>query len=164
MERPTIAPEAGSPSEVAASSAGLPPAGEAAPPGAGTAPAATSFTQALGLTWEEVRGVLQERMRLFSLEAQRSGLALVQIVLYGVMAAVLVVTAWLALMGGIAVWLVLNAGFHWAVAVVVIAASNVVVAAVLGAAMRKLVPQLGFPATVRQLRGGVAPQPPGPRS
>ena len=34
----------------------------------------------------------------------------------------------------------------------------------IGAAMRKLVPQLGFPAMVRQLRGGVAPQPPGPRS
>lgn len=163
MERPTLAPD-GQAAPGGASEAGSAPADPQVPPGAATAPAAASFGQALAMTWEEVRGVLQERMRLFSLEAQRSGLALVQIVLYGVMAAVLVVTAWLALMGGVAVWLVLNAGLHWAVAVVVIAASNLVVAAVLAVAMRKLVPQLGFPATVRQLRGSSASPAPGTRA
>ncbi|HWP17987.1 MAG TPA: phage holin family protein [Burkholderiaceae bacterium] len=106
----------------------------------------------MSATWEEVRGALQERLRLLSLEAQRSGLALVQLVLYGVMAAVLVVTAWLTLMGGVTVWLVLHAGLHWVAAVIGIVVLNLIAAALLAAAMRKLVPQLGFPATVRQLR------------
>lgn len=132
--------------------AAAPDAQDGLPPGAHTAPAAPSFSQALSATWEEVRGALQERLRLLSLEAQRSGLALVQLVLYGVMAAVLVVTAWLTLMGGVTVWLVLHAGLHWVAAVIGIVVLNLIAAALLAAAMRKLVPQLGFPATVRQLR------------
>src|SRR4030067_588503 len=51
-----------------------------------------------------VRRVLSDLFRLFSLEARRAGLALAWMVALGAMAAILVVTAWLGLLGGVARW------------------------------------------------------------
>ncbi|AKJ30615.1 phage holin family protein [Caldimonas brevitalea] len=119
-----------------------------------------TFSQAAGSLWHELRGSLQERAKLFSLEAQRTGLTLVQMVLYAVVAAVLVVTSWLGLMGGIAAWLVLSADVHWGVALLVVVALNLVAAGLLAWYMRGLVRRLGFPATIRQLKSSQQQKPP----
>lgn len=131
------------------------PASDTAAAAAAAASAGTpaeSFSEAAGSLWSELRASLQDRLQLFSLETQRTGLTLVQLVLYAVMAAVLVVTAWLALVGGLAAWMVLHAGMHWSLAVAVLIVLNLAAAAALGWSMRGLVRRLGFPATVRQLQ------------
>jgi|GEM_PF-1735595 len=124
---------------------------------AGAPPA--SFGEAVGALWGELRASLHERMQLFSLETQRTGLTLVQLMLYAVMAAVLIVTAWLALVCGLGAWLVLHGNVHWAVAVALLIVLNLAMAAWLGWSMRSLVHRLGFPATIRQLQS-LGQQPP----
>lgn len=111
-----------------------------------------SFSRAAGSLWHELRASLQERVKLFSLEAQRTGLTLVQLVLYAVLAAVLIVTAWLGLMGGLAAWLVIEREVHWGAALLAVVALNLIFAGVLTWSMRGLVHRMGFPATVRQLK------------
>src|SRR4030067_1339098 len=70
-----------------------------------------------------VRRVLSDLFRLFSLEARRAGLALAWMVALGAMAAILVVTAWLGLMGALALWAV-ALGWTWVGAMVAIALAN----------------------------------------
>jgi uncharacterized membrane protein YqjE len=125
-------------------------AASAAAASAGTQ--AESLTEAASTAWTDLRASLQDRVKLFSLETQRTGLTLVQLVLYAVMAAVLAVTAWLALVGGIGAWLVLHAGMHWAAALAMLVVLNLVAAGLLAWSMRGLVHHLGFPATIRQLQ------------
>jgi uncharacterized membrane protein YqjE len=131
------------------------PTAETAAASAAAASAGTqagSFTEAATTVWGDLRASLQDRVKLFSLETQRTGLTLVQLVLYAVMAAVLTVTAWLAVVGGVGAWLVLHAGMHWAAAVAILVVLNLVAAGLLAWSMRGLVRHLGFPATIRQLQ------------
>lgn len=80
--RPDLDPAAG-PSAAAAASA---PGFEGA-----RAPSLLDIGQQL---FDDLRGALQARAHLFALEAQRAGLALVLMAVYGVVAALLLVTAW----------------------------------------------------------------------
>lgn len=74
----------------------------------------------------------------------------------GVVAAVLVVTAWLALVAGGIVWL-LGTGASWVTALGIAAALNVIGAIALAVWMRGLFREPPFAATLRQLRGEDAP-------
>ena len=64
---------------------------------------------------QELPGLISDRIELLSLELQRAGQVLAQIVALIVAAAILAVTAWLALWGGVIVALI-DAGLHWAAA------------------------------------------------
>jgi len=98
----------------------------------------------------ELPGLISDRIELLSLELQRAGQVLAQIVALIVAAAILAVTAWLALWGGVMVALI-GAGLHWA------AASSIVLVINLGACwwavarVRTLAPRLHLPATRRHL-------------
>jgi uncharacterized membrane protein YqjE len=99
---------------------------------------------------DDLRGALQARAHLFALEAQRAGMALVLMALFGVVAALLLVTAWFCLWAlVIAVAVALGAPL-WVVLLVALVLS-------LGAAwllvtmVRAEARHLLFPASVRQL-------------
>jgi hypothetical protein len=84
---------------------------------------------------------------------QRAGRALIQVLALTVAAAILGVTAWLAFwtMG---VALLVAAGWHWAAANGLVVLINVGVAAWAVLRVRKLMAQLGLPATRRHLSLG----------
>jgi hypothetical protein len=124
---------------------------ESAAPAADFA-AATSVTGAARALWEDVRGIVAERVRLVTLELRVAGLTLVQLVMYSVIVAVLVITAWLGIVSGVMIGFV-SAGLHWAVAIGIGVAINLVVAFVLVRMMIRLVERISLPATLRRLEG-----------
>src|SRR5262245_27909769 len=64
--------------------------------------------------WRDLRVALHERARLLTLELRLAGLTFVQLVLYAVIVAVLVISAWIGLVGALVVGLI-SYGVHWGV-------------------------------------------------
>jgi hypothetical protein len=129
------------------------PASSAAAPGP-EAPAATSDAtlgvgDALRSLWDDARGALTERVQMLLLEVRLAGLTLLQVVIYAVVIAVLVVTSWLLLVGGV-VYAFMSLGLHWAVALAIAIASNLVVAGALVWVTVRLVERVGLPASLRR--------------
>lgn len=100
--------------------------------------------------WDELPGLLSDRLDLLVLELKRAGDALVQIVVLLIAVAVLGVTALLALWAGIALGLV-EQGLHWSLALLVVVVLNAVVAFWGWWRLRRLLPLLFLPATCRHL-------------
>ena len=100
--------------------------------------------------WRDLPGLFNDRVELLSLEMQRAGIALVQIVMLIVVIAILGATAWLALWAGVIVGLV-ALGLPLALALLVGLVLNAVAAAIAVARVRGLLPMLKFPATRRHL-------------
>lgn len=95
-------------------------------------------------------GLLTDRVRLFSLELKRAGQALGQMVALGLLAAIFVSTAWVALWAGFAqAMIALGLAWPWAAAIVV--AINLAAAAWGARRITKLAPLLTLPATLRRL-------------
>ncbi|MGC4080021.1 MAG: phage holin family protein [Rubrivivax sp.] len=124
--------------------------GGAAPGAAPPPPPPQGWLDALQSVLQELPGLVSDRVELFSLELVRAGRALAQILMLVVAAAVLAVTGWLALWAGITVAL-LEAGLHWAVALAVVLALNLVAALLALRRIRSLVPLLRLPRTRRHL-------------
>ncbi|MBK1616519.1 hypothetical protein CKO44_24050 [Rubrivivax gelatinosus] len=126
-----------------------------------TPPAHEGWFETLQSVLAELPGLIGDRVELFALELQRAGRALAQIVALIVAAAVLGVTAWLALWAGITLAL-LEAGLHWAPALLLVLAANLAAALLALARVRSLLPQLALPGTRRHLVPGAArtPAPP----
>jgi len=100
--------------------------------------------------WHDLRGLAHDHLQLAALETERAGRTLVNMVCYAVAAAILLVTAWLGLMGAGAM-LLIGAGLHPGAAVLLVAALNVAAAYVLFSMVRRASRHLRFPATVRSL-------------
>lgn len=98
----------------------------------------------------ELPGLISDRIELLSLELQRAGQVLAQIVALIVAAAILAVTAWLALWGGVMVALI-GAGLHWAAASLIVLVINLGACGWAVARVRALAPLLHLPATRRHL-------------
>jgi hypothetical protein len=109
--------------------------------------------------WQELPGLVNDRVELFALELERAGGALARIVMLVVAAAILGVTAWLVLWGGVVMALV-AAGIHMALALALALLANVIAALWALAYARRLIPLLRLPATRRHLMIGPAPTPP----
>lgn len=125
-------------------------AADAAEPAQALPPeAALGFGDAVRMLWDDARGALADRVRLVLLELRLAGVTLVQLVIYAVIVAVLVVTAWLALVGGLVAGF-MSAGVHWAVALGVAIAVNLGVAAWLVFSMLRMVERIGLPASLRR--------------
>ena len=77
----------------------------------------------------DLPGLVGDRVELFSLELHRAGLALVKVLAMTVAAAILGVTAWLAVWS-ILVGLLMAAGWHWAAANGLVVLINIGAAAV----------------------------------
>lgn len=102
--------------------------------------------------WKDLRGVARDSVLLAALEARRAGRAFVRMVAYGIIAAILLVTSWLALVGA-AVLAATNSGTASLPGALVIAALlNVAVAAIMVWLIRRWDAQLLFVATLRRLR------------
>jgi len=98
----------------------------------------------------ELPGLIGDRVELLSLELQRAGQVLAQIVALIVAAAILAVTAWLALWGGVMLALI-GAGLHWAGASLLVLVINLGACWWAVARVRALAPLLQLPATRRHL-------------
>lgn len=119
-----------------------------------------SLLQTLQGLWRELPGLISDRVDLLTLELQRAGRALMQIVALVVVAAILAVTAWLALWSAV-VGLLMALGLHWSLALLVVLVVNLGAAWWAVARMRSLVPDLRLPATRRHLVPSPSPQPKG---
>jgi uncharacterized membrane protein YqjE len=137
----------------AGASPGPPQAEDVPPP---SAPSPASLLQSLQLLWRDLPGLVSDRVELLSLELQRAGVALVQIVGLVVAAAILGVTAWLVLWGGIVI-LLWSLGLHLAWALLTALLVNLLVAMWAVRRVRQLLPQLRLPATRRHLMFGPGP-------
>ncbi len=100
---------------------------------------------------DALRDALAARAQLFALEARRAGLALTEMLMFGVLAATLVLTAWLGL-AALVVVLLMYAGMNPAFALLVMVLLNLTGAWAMVARLRQLAAHLGFPATLRRLR------------
>jgi uncharacterized membrane protein YqjE len=120
-----------------------------AEPAAQHAPS-SPWLHTLGLLWEELPGLVSDRVELLSLELHRAGLALMRIVVLMIAASILGVTAWLALWSA-AVMALVAAGLPPALALGCALLVNVAAAAWAVARARRLLPLLRLPATRRHL-------------
>lgn len=141
------------------------PAPEAGAPPDGGAPAAAPPAGLFGTLVEpllalvrELPALVSDRVELLTLELQRAGRALAQIVLLVVALAVLGVTVWLLLwvaVGG----LLVSAGLSPPLALLAILLVNGLAILVALARVKRLVPHLQLPATRRHLTLTPSPEP-----
>ena len=101
----------------------------------------------------EIWALVQDHLLLFALEAQRGGRNITRIAFAGVIAAVLAVTAWFAVVSAVMFWLVAD-NVPWAYAFLAVAVVHVVACIALIRWIQSLAKEAMFSATLRQLRGG----------
>ena len=118
-----------------------------------------SLLQILRGLLRELPGLIGDRVELASLELRRAGEALVQITVLVIAAAILGVTAWLALWA-VLVALLAQLGLHPLVALLLAGAANLAVAAWAVLRARTLLRLLGLPATRRHLSFAPSATPP----
>lgn len=85
------------------------------------------------------------------LDVRRSAVQFAWLVAGGIFIAVLVVTAWLAAVVALAVWLI-GAGLSWPAVLLIAAALNLVGAAIVGLRLRNVFDRVPFEATLRHLK------------
>ena len=114
----------------------------------------------------ELPGLWSDRVELFSLELHRAGLALAQVIMLVIAAAILGVTAWLVFWGTIAAVLTLFVELHWLLSLLIVFALNGVAALWAVSRVKRLLPLLRMPATLRHLKFSPSttapPEPPMP--
>lgn len=119
-------------------------------PGPGPQPEPAPLLQQLKELWQELPGLVSDRVELLSLELQRATQSLIEIVALLVGVAVLGVTVWLLLWAAL-IGLMVAAGLapHWALLVGI--AVNAVVIVLALQRVRGLLPMLRLSATRRHL-------------
>lgn len=122
-------------------------------------PAQESLLDSLKGIWQELPGLVSDRVELLSLELNRAGLALAQIAVLVVAAAILGVTAWLALWG-MAVALLVMVGLPWLAALGLALVANLLAAWWAVSRARSLLPSLKLPATRRHMMISPSTKPP----
>lgn len=123
-------------------------------------PQAQTLLGAFKGLWRELPGLVSDRVELLSLELRRAGLALLQIVVLVIAAAILAVTAWMLLSVGVAVLLVAGFGLPWWVALLIVLAANLLSAWWAIGRVKALLPLLQLPATRRRLMFSPSTEPP----
>ena len=98
--------------------------------------------------WHELRGLIHDRFRLAALETQRAGKSLVDMIVAGIMVAVLLISAWLGLMVAAVFGLVEN-GIAVSSAILLAVDFNLLLALILFGVIRRKSCYLQFPATLR---------------
>jgi uncharacterized membrane protein YqjE len=114
------------------------------------APATDGIIGGVANAFNSVRRIFSDLFQLFSLEVRRAGLTFVWMVALGAIVAMLIVTAWLGLMGALALWAV-SLGLTWTSAMIAIALVNILMAAIVMISCVTISRNLLFPATRRQL-------------
>ena len=101
--------------------------------------------------WEAVRGLTHDHLQLAALETTLAGKSLVTMIVAGVIVAVLLVSAWLGLVGA-GVLVLIGSGVIASVAMLAAVGVNLLVSFVLYGVIRRKSRHLRFPATIRSLR------------
>ena len=112
----------------------------------------------LGQLLAEAKGLVADYAELAVLDARRAAIRLAWLLGSVLVAAVLLVTTWMALVAA-AVVVMLGQGASWATALIVAAAVNVIGAGALAWWMLQLIKELPFTALLRQLRGDKPKEP-----
>jgi Putative Actinobacterial Holin-X, holin superfamily III len=113
-----------------------------------------NFLGALGQLLAGVRHAAQAQLRLLDLEAQRAAQALVLMLAYGLVAGLLLGTAWLGLCAAAVLWLC-TLGCNTSLALLLAVLLNGVAGLGLLWAMRQQARTLAFPATGHHVGSGV---------
>ena len=113
-----------------------------------------SLLGTLGQLLADVRCAAREQLRLLDLEAQRAGQALALMLAYGMVAGLLLCTAWLGLCASAVLGLV-ELGCRVSLALLLGVLLNLAAGAGLVFAMRRQARTLAFPATRQNLGSGV---------
>ena len=109
-----------------------------------------SLPKAVSALFADLPGLLTDRVHLLSLELRRASNALGQMVALGLLAAILVATAWLALWVGLAAaFLAVGLAWPWIVLLVLFVNLSAAVWALMR--VKALAPLLALPATLRRL-------------
>jgi len=119
-------------------------------------PATDEIIGSVAIAFNSTRRVVADLFRLFTLEVRRAGLSLTWMLALGVLAALLMATAWYSLMMALALWAV-SLGLTWIGAMLALALVNLVTAAMVVFSCVGLSRNLLFPATRRQLAAAPAP-------
>jgi hypothetical protein len=117
----------------------------------GAAPDVSGLLQAVKTLWYELRGLVHDELTLAALETRLAGQSLVTMIAAGLGIAVLLVTAWLGLMGAAVLWLS-SIGVRASIAILFAVAANLGFAVILYQLIRRQSRHLQFSATLRSLR------------
>ena len=118
--------------------------------GSDTQSKSPSISGELVNTIAAIRRVISDFLELATLEARRAGISLMWLVACGAIVAILVVTAWLSLVGAVAIWAV-SYGISWTAVFLVIASVNLLAAALALSICVSMSRDLLFSATRRQI-------------
>ncbi len=113
--------------------------------------------QALAQLLGEARGMVADFAELAVLDARRAAIRLAWLLGTGLVVAVLVVTAWLALVAA-GIVLMLGEGVSWIAALAIAAGLNLVGAVALVLWAKHMAVEMPFTALLRQLRGDAPPE------
>lgn len=103
--------------------------------------------------WNDLRGLAHDHLELAALETKRAGESLVTIVVFGIVTAILVVTAWMGLIAALVLWL-MAIDVAPALAMLIGVGVNLAGAGGLVFLIKSRAEALKFPATVRALKPG----------
>lgn len=121
-------------------------------PVAGSAAASDEgMLHAVKSLWDELRGLAHDQLTLLAFETKLAGKSLVTMIAAGVMVALLVVTAWLGLMGAAVLWLI-SIGVVASISMLLVVGANLMFALIPYYLIRRRLRYLQFPATLRSLR------------
>jgi uncharacterized membrane protein YqjE len=121
-------------------------------------PRAPGLGELIGRMLAEARSLATDYAEIAVLDARGAAIRLAWLLGAVLVAAVLIVTTWMALVAAGVVFL-LGHGTSWVTALIVAAVLNIIGAAALGWWMLALIKEMPFTALLRQLRGD-APQKP----
>ena len=110
----------------------------------------------IGRLLTEAHALVSDFAELAVLDARRAAIRLALLLAAGLGAAVLVVTAWMALIAALAVWL-WGEGMGWPAALAIAAGINIAAAVGLALWMKTVAKEMPFTALLRQLRGEPPP-------
>jgi len=113
-------------------------------------PGTVSLREAVYDLFESLRAVFATRLELVALEGRRAGIALAQMLLVGILGAILGISAWLVAIWGIT-WGLMALGLVPWLAIVFVVAANLIGAWICVTAVKKLAQRLLFPATLANL-------------
>ena len=129
--------------------------------GADSSPPSPSLFKELSSAFDAARAAVSSFLDLIALEARGAGLALMWMVIWGLVAALCVIAAWLGLMTALGLWAV-SLGFSPIATVIVIAVVNLAAAGGLVMICIRMSRALLFPAVRRQVSGQSSVQQPPP--
>lgn len=100
----------------------------------------------------ELRGLFHDQVGLAALETRQAGESLVWMITLGVMVGGVLLSAWLGLLAAVVLALIERGVMTSpSVALLLVVGANLLLAVILGWAIRRRLPRLQFPATVRSL-------------